>query len=71
AAASINAGTKELSAFDDGLFPSIHTTMQGTAILEAGRLSLDSDCRPVDILYGGKPIGESMQPTGIELHQFK
>jgi D-galacturonate reductase len=64
---SINAGTAAGPAdFDDGSLATVHTTMQGTAILEAGRLSLDSDGRPMDILYDGA----SREPVGIAPHQF-
>ena len=48
---SINAGNAQPGDFDDGSLATVHTTMQGTAILEAGRRSLDSDGRPMDILY--------------------
>jgi len=66
ACATINAGDKSVSDFDDGHFPSVHTTFQGTAILEAGRISLDNDCRPIDIVYdeGGKLVE-------VKLREFK
>ncbi|KAG7371053.1 oxidoreductase family, NAD-binding Rossmann fold domain containing protein [Nitzschia inconspicua] len=66
ACCDINAGHKNPSDYDDGSLATVHTTLQGTAILEAGRKSLDSDGRPVDILYNG----DSMEPIGIAPHQF-
>jgi D-galacturonate reductase len=39
----INAGTKRPHDFDKSL-ATVHCTYQGTAILQAGRLSLDNDC---------------------------
>jgi D-galacturonate reductase len=62
----INAGATKPTDYDDGSLATVHTTMQGTAILEAGRLSLDADGRPMDILYeeGGT------EPTGISPHKF-
>ena len=41
--------------------------MQGTAILEAGRKSLDADGRPMDIQYENDT---SMEPIGITPHEF-
>jgi D-galacturonate reductase len=41
--------------------------MQGTAILEAGRRSLDADGRPMDIEYKG----EEIEPINISPHQFE
>ena len=63
----INAGNKQASDYDDGSLATVHTTMQGTAILEAGRQSLDADGKPMDILYDG----ESCEPTGIVPHPFQ
>lgn len=62
----INSGAKKASDFDDGSLATVHTTMQGTAILEAGRLSLDADGRPMDIIY---EYGSS-EPSGIAPHNF-
>jgi D-galacturonate reductase len=62
----INSGAKKVSDFDDGSLATVHTTMQGTAILEAGRLSLDADGRPMDILYEEG----SQEPSGIAPHKF-
>jgi D-galacturonate reductase len=63
---SINAGQAQPGNFDDGSLATVHTTMQGTAILEAGRKSLDSDSRPMDILYDG----DGLEPVGIQPHSF-
>jgi D-galacturonate reductase len=62
----VNAGVKKPSDFDDGSLATVHTTMQGTAILEAGRLSLDGGGVPMDILYEG----EGAEPVGIARHKF-
>ena len=64
---SINAGTTKAGDYDDGSLATVHTTMQGTAILEAGRKSLDSDGQPMDILYAGD---ETTEPVGIQAHTF-
>tara|TARA_B110000305_G_scaffold240056_1_gene309615 strand:- start:1166 stop:1480 length:315 start_codon:yes stop_codon:yes gene_type:complete len=52
ATTAINRGLAKVEDFDDGSLATVATTMQGTAILEAGRLSLDHGCRPFDIVYG-------------------
>ncbi|KAL3821889.1 hypothetical protein ACHAXA_008423 [Cyclostephanos tholiformis] len=48
----VNAGGRSTASYDDGSLATVNTTMLGTAILEAGRRSLDADGRPMDILYG-------------------
>jgi D-galacturonate reductase len=53
--------------FNDGSLATVHTTLQGTAILEAGRKSLDSDSQPMDILYDGP---DGLEPIGIQPHVF-
>lgn len=58
---------KSPSDFDDGSIATVHTTFQGTAILEAGRRSLDADGQPMDILYHND---EDMHPASIEPHVF-
>jgi D-galacturonate reductase len=63
---AVNAGTAQPADFDDGSLATVHTTMQGTAILEAGRLSLDGDGRPMDIVYDG----DGLEPVGIKQHEF-
>eukprot|EP00927_Polykrikos_kofoidii_P084722 TRINITY_DN9015_c0_g1_i1.p1 TRINITY_DN9015_c0_g1~~TRINITY_DN9015_c0_g1_i1.p1 ORF type:complete len:462 (+),score=62.31 TRINITY_DN9015_c0_g1_i1:81-1466(+) len=52
AAAQINAGEKTARDFD-GLLPTMSTIMGTTAILEAGRLSLDQGGRAFDLVYDG------------------
>jgi D-galacturonate reductase len=63
----VNAGQAQPSDFDDGSLATVHTTMQGTAILEAGRRSLDNDGRPMDILYKGDGHHD---PVGVAPHTF-
>lgn len=65
---AINAGTSQPRDYDDGSLATVHTTMQGTAILEAGRKSLDNDNRPYDIIYDDK--ANPLHPVGIEAHKF-
>ena len=55
----INAGAA-VSDFDASL-PTINTTFLTTAILEAGRVSLDNQGKPVDIVYDGDV------PTSLKL----
>jgi D-galacturonate reductase len=60
----INCGRRTTSSYDDGSLATANTTMQGTAILEAGRRSLDADGMPMDILYGDEDEdGPSMSTT--------
>ena len=58
----IAAGAAAARDFDASL-ATVHTTQQGTAILEAGRVSLDSGGAAVDIVYadGG------LHPTALKL----
>jgi len=65
ACSEVNAGRKEVGEYNDGSIASVDTTLKGTAILEAGRRSLDADGQPMDIVYG-----EDGEPTGIEPHVF-
>jgi len=59
----VNAGKKAVQDFDDGSLATVGTTVQGTAILEAGRRSLDLDGMPMDIVYnGGGHIPVHIQP---------
>lgn len=59
----VNAGKKDVQDFDDGSLATVGTTVQGTAILEAGRRSLDLDGMPMDIVYdGGEHIPARIQP---------
>ena len=64
---SVNAKTTKPSDYDDGSLATVHTTMQGTAILEAGRMSLDADGQPMDIQYENDT---STEPSGIKPHEF-
>jgi D-galacturonate reductase len=67
ACGAVNDGSKKPSDFDDGSLATVHTTMQGTAILEAGRRSLDGGGVPMDILYDG----EGAEPIGMAPHKFE
>lgn len=53
--------------YNDGSLATVHTTLQGTAILEAGRKSLDHDSQPMDILYEGP---DALEPIGIKPRVF-
>lgn len=66
AAHQINCGAKVPADFDH-LLPTIHTTVAATAILEAGRLSLDMGGRPMQLMYDS---AESVVPCGIEPRSF-
>jgi len=66
----INEGKATAETFDDGSIATVNTTMQGTAILEAGRKSLDLDGRPMDILYDDKDGNKSQEPSGLKPHVF-
>jgi D-galacturonate reductase len=61
AAVEVVAGVSKAGDWDDRLATAA-TTLQGTAILEAGRKSLDSEGRSVKIVYEG----DSMEPLRIE-----
>ncbi len=50
AVAQLKAGTKTVSQLNQAL-PTVETTMLTTAILEAGRVSLDTDSMPIRIVY--------------------
>lgn len=58
----ISAGRASARDFDHSL-ASIHTTYQTTAILEAGRRSLDAGGAPMEIVYGDAE--HTMRPTDI------
>jgi hypothetical protein len=62
AAAAVNAGPAQPCDYDYSL-ASIATTYRTTAILEAGRRSLDGDCS-VRILY--EDAVQPWQPTGFD-----
>ena len=53
AARSVNAGIAQPSDFDAQSFPTITNTVLTTAILNAGRISLDEE-RPVGITKDGE-----------------
>ena len=59
---SVNSGEKKPEYYD-GKLPTISSTLGATAILEAGRRSLDANGQPFDILYdneddiNAKPLG--------------
>lgn len=65
AVAQINAGQAKVSDFDHSL-ATIGTTALTTAILEAGRLSLDAQGRPIEIEYAG----DGHLPTGLRPATF-
>jgi len=62
-----NAGTSSPNDYNDGSIATVHTTLQGTAILEAGRMSLDADGQPMDLIYAGE---KDMDPVEIKPHIF-
>lgn len=65
AVAALQQGKASLDDLNASL-PTVQTTMLTTAILHAGRMSLDNDCMPVAISYGG---GESQWsvPTALQM----
>jgi len=65
---AVNAGNGvQPTDYDDGSLATVHTTMQGTAILEAGRKSLDMDGQPMDIEY---ETSDAILPVNIVPHDF-
>lgn len=64
---AVNVGQAKPDDYNDGSLATVHTTLQGTAILEAGRKSLDADGQPMDILYA---TADSLGPVSIEPHKF-
>jgi len=67
ACADINSGAAKVSDFDHTL-ASIATTYRTTAILEAGRLSLDNNAT-VEIQYDSTalPLSACCQPIGLRV----
>eukprot|EP00586_Coscinodiscus_wailesii_P023649 CAMPEP_0172497046 /NCGR_PEP_ID=MMETSP1066-20121228/94767_1 /TAXON_ID=671091 /ORGANISM="Coscinodiscus wailesii, Strain CCMP2513" /LENGTH=423 /DNA_ID=CAMNT_0013269621 /DNA_START=62 /DNA_END=1333 /DNA_ORIENTATION=- len=63
----INEGRATPDKYNDGSLATVHTTTQGTAILEAGRKSLDAGGQPMDILYEGE---DGLEPVDIRPHVF-
>ena len=63
AAATCNDG-KATPAQYDGVLPTLATTVGATAILEAGRRSLDAGGRPMEIVYAteSSDVPESIRP---------
>lgn len=64
---AINNGDKSPNDFNDGSIATVHTTFQGTAILEAGRMSLDADGQPMDLIYEHE---NDADPISIQPHVF-
>jgi len=62
AAADVAAGRKSARECDAEL-ATVHGTSQGTAILDAGRASLDAGGAPVDVLYDDAE--HPLEPTGL------
>jgi len=60
AATRCNSGEKRVADFD-GVLPTMSTTSCATAILEAGRISLDNGGRTMELVYANDkqatPIG--------------
>ncbi len=72
AAAAVNSGAATPADFADGSLATIGTTVQGTAILEAGARSLGAGQAPFDILYSSDdPSAEGcFVPAGLEQTKF-
>lgn len=67
AVAEVNSGRKKASDFD-GSLPTLSTIAGTTAILEAGRRSLDSGGKPFELLYTGNDpyeVPNGMRPAEI------
>ena len=58
-----NAGDKKVGDYD-GVLPTMATTSCATAILEAGRRSLDAGGKAMELVY---PSDKSCTPTGLKL----
>merc|ERR1711870_30462 len=63
----VNSGQKKVSDFD-GAIPTIGTIVGTTAILEAGRMSLDAGGKPFDLVYKGN--GHYEFPVGYKPSSF-
>lgn len=63
AVAAINRGEKTAADFDHNTVASLASTFRSTAILEAGRISLDNN-KPVRIVYND--ILDPCLPTSLE-----
>eukprot|EP00968_Pinguiococcus_pyrenoidosus_P005920 scaffold387_cov244-Pinguiococcus_pyrenoidosus.AAC.10 len=64
ACADVQARRADARSFDESL-PTIHSTYLTTAILEAGRRSLDRNGCPINILYAEGAESESHLPIGM------
>jgi len=62
----INGGNSKPEDYNDGSLATVYTTIQGTAILEAGRMSLDKDGQPMDLIYEA----DGHNPIEIKPHTF-
>jgi len=62
AVAEVNSGRKKVSDFD-AVIPTLSTIVGTTAIMEAGRRSLDEGGRPYELVYEGDGVFEV--PVGI------
>uniref|UniRef100_A0A7S1XWL6 Gfo/Idh/MocA-like oxidoreductase N-terminal domain-containing protein n=1 Tax=Phaeomonas parva TaxID=124430 RepID=A0A7S1XWL6_9STRA len=65
----INTQGAPVRGFDESL-PTIHATYLTTTILEAGRLSLDADSRPMVITYKGATGADAHMPVSITPKEF-
>lgn len=65
AVAAVNGGSESAASFDDGRLATLATTATTTAVLEAGRRSLDAGGRAVQIVYASADVCSS--PVGFEL----
>lgn len=65
----IKAGRATPADFD-GSLATIGTTAMTTAMLEAGRLSLDANGRPFDILYAEETVSGHPMPVDIRPTTF-
>jgi D-galacturonate reductase len=67
AVAEVNSGRKKVSDFETAI-PTLGTIMGTTAILEAGRRSLDEGGQPYELVYAGE--GKFETPVGIRPVKF-
>jgi D-galacturonate reductase len=67
AVAEVNSGRKKVSDYD-GVIPTLATILGTTAILEAGRRSLDERGQPYELIYEGDSQFET--PVGIRPLKF-
>mmetsp|Transcript_8237 Transcript_8237/g.20948 ORF Transcript_8237/g.20948 Transcript_8237/m.20948 type:complete len:268 (-) Transcript_8237:37-840(-) len=68
AVAALRSGEKSIDALNASL-PTVESTVLTTAILEAGRRSLDHQGMPVQIVYGTGEDSGWHSPTGLEVVQ--